>query len=100
MAGLTLKEKAALALMYELPEFKAFKRWCLVKRQKVAELIIQTDMSSPGAAEQIAMLQGQAYALEMILLEWQKYHKQDIDKAVKEKGWYGFCKAESILAFR
>jgi hypothetical protein len=85
MAGLTLKEKTALAYLYELPEFKAFKRWCVIKRQRVAELIIQVDMSSPGARERVSMLQGQAYTLEVILKEWQKYHKDDIDKAIKEK---------------
>lgn len=85
MTGLTAKERAALAYLTELDEFKAFKKLCTLKRQKVADQILAFNMSQPGATEQAAMLQGQYYALEFILKELQSIHKKEIDAAVKEK---------------
>lgn len=85
MAVLTTKDRAALGFIYELDEFKSFKKWCNAKRQKVAEQIIGIDMSQDGADKRIAMLQGQAYTLEFFIKEWQKIHRQEIDKAIAEK---------------
>lgn len=85
MSGLTLKDKASLAALYELPDFKAFKKLCAVKRQKVMQLLLQQDMSVPGADKRVSMLQGQAYALDMVVQEMQSIHRREIDRAVKEK---------------
>lgn len=85
MAGLTGKERAALAYLYELDEFKAFKKLVANKRVKVAEMLVQKDVSQPGALAQIAMLQGQAYALEYLILEMQQIHKKEIAKATAEQ---------------
>jgi hypothetical protein len=75
------KDRAALAYIYELDEFKSFKKLCLTKRAKIADQIIGCDMSQPGSSERISMLQGQAIALEFILLEIKNYHKQEMQKA-------------------
>ncbi len=85
MTGLSGKERTALSYLYELPEFKAFQKLCTLKRQKAADLIIQQDMSVTGADVRISMLQGQVYALEMIVLEMRKIHKTDIEKATVDQ---------------
>lgn len=84
MTGLTAKERSALAFLYELNEFKAFKKLCQVKRDKVAEMIISQDMSISGSDKIISFLQGQAYALEYISKELQSIHKKEINIAIKE----------------
>lgn len=75
MAELPPKIKEALALLYERPEFKALEKWSENKRLEVAEIILNTDMSSNGADKKVAMLQGQAYAHKIMLLELRKIHK-------------------------
>lgn len=76
MAELPSKDKEALATLYDYPEFKALQRWSEMKRLKCAEQILGVDMSSVGSSERIAMLQGQAHAHEIMLLELKKIHKQ------------------------
>lgn len=85
MAGLSVKDKEALSYLYELPEFSSFKKWCRTKRLRVAELLMQQDMSAPGSQQKVAMLQGQAYAFEVLLLELQKIHKKQVEKATHEE---------------
>lgn len=85
MTGLTLKDRAALSFLYERDEFKAFKKLCALKRQKVADMLIQQDMSSPGADKAVALLQGQAYTLEYLLKEMQQIHRREVDGAVREQ---------------
>lgn len=79
MVELNPKIKEALALLYDRPEFKALEKWSEAKRLECAELILKTDMSSTGASHKIAMLQGQAYAHNVMLLELRKIHK-DVTK--------------------
>ena len=76
MAELSSKDKEALALLYERPEFKSFVKWSELKRQKCAEELLKVPMGDPGSSERIAMLQGQAYAHEISLLELRKIHKE------------------------
>lgn len=75
MAVLTQKDKEALALLYERPEFKALEKWNVVKRGKFTDQILKIDMGSSGSSERVAFLQGQAYAHELMLLELKKIHK-------------------------
>ena len=79
MTELAPKIKEALALLYEHPEFKALEKWSELKRLECAKQILKTDMSSNGASHKVAMLQGQAYAHNVMLLELRKIHK-DITK--------------------
>lgn len=85
MAGLTGKDKEALSYLYELPEFKSFKKWCGMKKAKAAELLLKLDMSAVGSEKTVTMLQGQAYAFDAILLELQKIHKKQVEKATHEE---------------
>lgn len=80
MSSMTPKIKSDLAYLYELPEFQSFKKLCELKRMKAIEQILGTDMSSPGSREKIAMIQGQALALQYILLEMKKIHKVHMEK--------------------
>jgi hypothetical protein len=73
------KTKEALALLYERPEFKALEKWSEIKRLKCAEELLNVNMGVPGASERIAMLQGQAEAHRVMLLELKKIHK-DVTK--------------------
>lgn len=75
MVGLSAKHKEALALLYEYPEFKALEAWNRYKQAKCAEHIMNVDMGAPGATERVSMLQGQAKAHELMLLELKKIHK-------------------------
>lgn len=75
MAELSSKDKQALALLYEYPEYKSFQKWSELKRLTMAAQILKVDMSTPGSAERIAFLQGQAYAHEFSLLELKNIHK-------------------------
>ena len=76
MAGLSSKDKLNLAILYEYTEFSSLRKWSEWKRAKCAEQILGVDMGSPGASERIAMIQGQAYAHEVMLLELKKIHKE------------------------
>lgn len=78
MANIPPKIKADLALLYEYPEFKALEKWSDLKRVAVAEQMLKVNMGDPGASEQIAMLQGQAYAHSVMLLELRKIHKDNL----------------------
>lgn len=75
MAELNSKDKLVLAHFYETEDFKAFEKLCGIKRLIVADQILKVDMSAPGAVERISMLQGQYNALEFLLLEIRKIHK-------------------------
>lgn len=79
MTGLTSKDKEDLALLYERPEFRALKKWSDIKKLKCAEELLKVPMGTQGSSERIAMLQGQAYAHEIMFLELKKIHK-DLDK--------------------
>lgn len=79
MAELAQKTKEALALLYERSEFKALEKWSEIKRLEAAEMILNTDMSNNGADKKVALLQGQAYAHKVMLLELRKIHK-DVTK--------------------
>lgn len=79
MAGLSHKVKEDLARLYEYPEFKALEKWNENKRQSCADQTITVPMGQPGSSERIAMLQGQAEAHRLMLLELRKIHK-DITK--------------------
>jgi len=85
MAELLPKDRAALAFIYELDEFKAVKKWCAAKQAKIANQMMNLDMSSPNSEKLIAMWQGQYHALNGLLSEWKKVHKQEIEKALKDK---------------
>jgi hypothetical protein len=76
MSGLSSKDKQALALLYEYPEFKALERWNEYHRQKCATQMIGVVMGQPGSSERIAMLQGQAEAHRVMLEELRKIHKE------------------------
>lgn len=76
MAGLTSQDKENLALLYERPEFKALQKWSELKRLQCAEAIFGVAMGTPGSSERIAMIQGQATAHEVMLLELKKIHKE------------------------
>lgn len=84
MAGLTAKDKAALSYLYELDEFKAFKKMCLYLREKATKLIVGVNMAEAGSDKIIAQLQGQINALDAISLLWQKIHKAEIEQTVKD----------------
>ena len=75
MSGIAPKVKEALALLYEYPEFKALEKWSEAKRAQVAEQLLAVTMGVAGSSERIAMLQGQAYAHEVMLKELRKIHK-------------------------
>lgn len=75
------KIKEALALLYEYPEFKALEKWSEAKRLECAEQLIKIPMGQPGSSERVAMLQGQSYAHEVMLLELRKIHKEQTSKA-------------------
>lgn len=75
MIGIPPKVKENLALLYDYPEFKALEKWSEVKRAQVAEELLKVTMGAPGSSERIAMLQGQAYAHEVMLKEIRKIHK-------------------------
>lgn len=75
MAGLTSKNKEELAYIYELDEFRSFKKLCSNKRANLATKILGLDPSQPDFPTQAAMLQGQYYALEYLLLEMKKLSK-------------------------
>jgi hypothetical protein len=76
MIVLTTKDKEALSYIYELDEFKSFKKLCDSKRLKIAEQILNVNMADEGSAFRISMLQGQYNALEFILLEIKSIHKK------------------------
>ena len=75
MAGIPRKIKENLALLYEYPEFKALEKWNQIKRANLADQILGVDMSAEGADKRVAMLQGQALAHGLMLLELKKIHK-------------------------
>lgn len=75
MAELPAKDKEALALLYERPEFKSLQKWNDTKRLVFSEQLLKVDMSAPGSSERVSFLQGQAYAHELMLLELKKIHK-------------------------
>lgn len=85
MAGLTGKDKEALVYLYELNEFKSFKRWCTVLKNKAKSLMTNVDMRAPGASETIAGLQGQIHALENIDKAWAQFYKKQVAAAKKEQ---------------
>ena len=76
MAGLSSKHKQNLALLYEYPEFKSLEAWNEAKTATIGEQLIAVDMSQPGSSERVAMLQGQANAHKVMLLELKKIHKE------------------------
>lgn len=76
MAVLTSKDKEALALLYDKPEFKTLIKWSEIKRLRCAEELLNVNMGQEGSSERIAMLQGQAEAHRIMLLELKKIHKQ------------------------
>lgn len=69
------KIKQALALLYEYPEFKALEKWNELHRADCANQIIGVNMGLPGASERVSMIQGQAEAHRIMLLELKKIHK-------------------------
>lgn len=75
MAGIPRKIKEDLALLYEYPEFKALEKWNQIKRMQLAEQILGTNMDAEGSDKRVAMLQGQALAHGLMLLELKKIHK-------------------------
>lgn len=75
MAGLSSKDKQALALLYEYPEFKSLEKWNESKMAEIGNQIINVVMGVPGSSERVAMLQGQANAHRIMLLELKKIHK-------------------------
>ena len=80
MAELNAKDKEALALLYERPEFKSLVKWNELKRRAFLDQIVQVTMGQPGSSERVAMLQGQAYAHQLMLLELKKIHKEQAAK--------------------
>lgn len=80
MIELTAKDKEALALLYERPEFKVFKKWSELKRAECAERLLNVPMNEPGSSERVAMLQGQALSHSLALLELKKIHKDQTKK--------------------
>jgi hypothetical protein len=76
MAELSSKIKEQLALLYERPEFKALEAWNNLKQQACMEQMIGVVMGQLGSSERIAMLQGQAEAHRLMLLELRKIHKE------------------------
>ena len=79
MAEIPPKIKEALATLYDYPEFKALEKWSELKRIDCADQLIRVPMGTPGSSERVAMLQGQAEAHRVMLLELRKIHK-DITK--------------------
>lgn len=78
MVRLTPKIREQLALLYEYPEFRALEKWNEQKRASCADKMIGINMGLPGASEAIAMLQGQAEAHRIMLLELKKIHKDNL----------------------
>lgn len=79
-AGLTPQIKADLALLYELPQFKSFVKYCRTKRLLAAEKLLAVNMREPGAAEQIASLQGQALVFQFLEADLRRIHKEQTTK--------------------
>jgi hypothetical protein len=79
MINIPPKIKEQLALLYDYPEFKALEKWSELHRQACADQMIGVPMGEQGSSERIAMLQGQAEAHKIMLLELCKIHK-DITK--------------------
>ena len=77
MTGLSDKDKQALATLYEYPEFKSLVKWNELKQAAVGTQIIGVVMGQPGSSERVAMLQGQAEAHRLMLLEIKKIHKDN-----------------------
>jgi hypothetical protein len=77
MAGLSSKDKQALATLYEYPEFKSLIKWNELKVNTIGQQIINVVMGQPGSSERVAMLQGQAEAHHLMLLEIKKIHKDN-----------------------
>ena len=77
MTELSSKDKKALALLYEYPEFKALIKWNELKIISAGQQIINVVMGQPGSSERVAMLQGQATAHRLMLLEIKKIHKDN-----------------------
>jgi hypothetical protein len=77
MTGLSSKDKQALATLYEYPEFKALIKWNENKVNSIGQQIINVVMGQPGSSERVAMLQGQAEAHRLMLLEIKKIHKDN-----------------------
>lgn len=82
--GLTPKIRTELAYIFELNEFNSVRKWIKAKQAKITQQMVALDMSTPNADKIIAMWQGQHNALEFLLKEWQKLHKGEIDKAIKD----------------
>lgn len=78
MAELLPKDKAALALIYEMDEFKSFQKLCNSHIADIAEKLLVLDMSTPGTERVVTFLQGQALALKNIQLEMKKIHKNNM----------------------
>lgn len=70
------KIKEQLALLYDRPEYKALEKWSEMHRLECTEQMTQVVMGQPGSSERIAMLQGQAEAHRIMLLELKKFHKE------------------------
>jgi hypothetical protein len=85
MAGLASKDKEALTYIYELNEFKSFKRWCKLLSDRAKVIMSRTDMRAMGASETVAGLQGQIHALENLEKEWQLMYKSQVAKATKDQ---------------
>jgi hypothetical protein len=85
MAELLPKDRAALAFIYELDEFKSLKKWADAKYVETAKQLLKVDMGQPGAPARVGMLQGQAYAFEFMMLELKKIHKTEMEKEFKKK---------------
>lgn len=88
MAAIPPQVKADLALLYELPQFKSFVKYCRIKRLVAAERLLQINMKEPGSSEEIASLQGQAFVFQFLEADLRKIHKDQmvhIDQSNKKR---------------
>lgn len=75
MKGLTAKDRQALAVLHDYPEYRALKKWSELKANQITNQLVNINMGVPGATEQVAMLQGQVLAHGNMLKEVDKIAK-------------------------
>jgi hypothetical protein len=73
--GLTVKERQALAVLHDYPEWKVLEKWSNLKALQVTGQIVGVDMSEQGSDKRVAMLQGQILAHGNMLKEINKIAK-------------------------
>lgn len=72
------KDKQNLSYLYEMDQYKSLEKLCKFETKKIANRLLNLDMTHVNSDKTVTLLQGQALALTNLLAQIHKYHKDSM----------------------